>query len=104
MGTALVVFSGCVLFAVVFFTSLAFSVSARSAFFRSLAFSVVVFLPGLLGKLASYAFQLDFWVFTRDFWLFFLPAVLCTIYAALSALAVFAFISRRRLGAAARDI
>lgn len=58
----------------------------------------------MTSHLASYASQLDLWVFTRDFWLFFLPAALCTIYAALSAVAVFAFLSRRRPGAAARDI
>ena len=46
----------------------------------------------------------DFWAITRDFWLFFVPAVICTIYGLLSLVVFLALLSRRRPGAAARDI
>lgn len=46
----------------------------------------------------------DFWAITRDFWLFFVPSVICTIYGFFSLAAFLVFFSRRRPGAAARDI
>ena len=46
----------------------------------------------------------DLWAITRDFWLFFVPAVICTIYGLLSLVAFLVLLSRRRPGAAARDI
>lgn len=91
------------------------SEGGKAGFIRANARRAPAFIVLLVGAcLPSYAAHLgwylglgspfDLWALTRDFWLFAFPAAFGTLYAALSAVAVFAFLSRRRPGAAARDI